>query len=55
MANGQMTFAAADVTQNVRLFMDHIRDQSVSLSSSESALTRVNKGRCSLCVTKGSS
>ncbi|BEI88991.1 uncharacterized protein CcaverHIS019_0203530 [Cutaneotrichosporon cavernicola] len=40
---GRMTFTAEDVTQNVRLFMDHIRDQSVKLSSSESALTRVNK------------
>ncbi|KLT44452.1 ribosomal protein L1, partial [Cutaneotrichosporon oleaginosum] len=40
---GRMTFAAADITQNVRLFMDHIRDQSVKLSNSESALARVNK------------
>jgi large subunit ribosomal protein L1 len=40
---GRMTFAAADITQNVRLFMDHIREQSVKLSNSESALARVNK------------
>ncbi len=49
-----MTFTAADITQNVRLFMDHIREQSVKLSNSESALARVNKGECSYVVKTGS-
>lgn len=42
----QMTFNPTETTENVRLFVEHIREASVKLSSSESALARVNKGEC---------
>lgn len=41
-----MTFGTGDITENVRQFIEHIRDASVKLSNSESQLARVVKGEC---------
>lgn len=46
-ADIQMTFGRpSDITENVRLFIEHIRDASVKLSTSESALARVSRSMC---------